>query len=170
MTALMWTCWNGDFPSTLALLDAEMSKSTKKQINLMSECGRTALVWAIEKNRQDIVELLLSRGADPNIALPSTGSAPLLIATRLNLQNFIECLITSGARINDRNADGISPLMWAAWNQKDEMVESLLALGASPLIKDRMGRCALEYSTSDSIQKRLTEEMSKISVEKRIPG
>jgi ankyrin repeat protein len=47
-------------------------------------------------------------------------------------------LITAGARLNDVNADGLSPLMWAAWNNQEQSVDILLKNGASATLKDRV--------------------------------
>lgn len=40
--------------------------------------------------------------------------------------------------MNEVNSDGLSPLMWAAWNNQYEIVDVLLQNGASPHVKDRV--------------------------------
>lgn len=164
MTALMWASWSGDILSATALLDARADP------NLASYCGRTAIMWAVEKNHDYIIELLISRGADPNIPLPSSGSSPLLVASRLNLNESIQCLITGGARMNDKNLDGYTPLLWAVLNNNEENVTILLENGASPHIKDKSGKSIFEKTKSPGIFQLLhkNSEIIKISVETRI--
>jgi ankyrin repeat protein len=71
-------------------------------------------------------------------SLEQSGSSALLIAARQNSLQSMSYLITAGARMNDVNADGLSPLMWAAWNNHEQGVEILLKNGASPTLKDRV--------------------------------
>jgi uncharacterized protein len=85
----------------------------------------------------------------------------------MNFLPSITHLISAGARLNDVNDDGLSPLMWAAWNGQDTIVDCLLEHGASPHLKDRRGKCALDYSKSKTVHQRISGEMIKISVEKK---
>jgi uncharacterized protein len=85
----------------------------------------------------------------------------------MNLFPTVSHLISAGARLNDVNEDGLSPLMWAAWNDQDPIVDLLLKNGASPHLKDRNGKCALDYSKSQTVHQRMSGEMTKISVEKK---
>lgn len=48
--------------------------------------------------------------------------------------------------MNDVNADGLSPLMWAAWNNQEQSVEMLLKNGASPSLKDRVSEFFVSIS------------------------
>ena len=61
---------------------------------------------------QEIVKLLIKRGADVN-QKDKDGWAPLLYATALGQEEIIELFISKGADVNTKDADGDTPLDWA---------------------------------------------------------
>lgn len=86
----------------------------------------------------------------------------MLVACRMNYEQIVDHLMDGGARLNDRNKvwytirllqflfcdglqEGLTPLMWAAWQSHDVVVKNLLERGAIPQIKDRVRLCKLDY-------------------------
>lgn len=162
MTALMWACWNGNADCIQALLSAGA------YTDLQSECGRTAVFWAVEKGHSNAVRLMLEQRADPNIPHPMSGSTPALVAARKNDLDTIDKLIEGGARLNDRNEEGMTPLMWAAYASHDNMVEKLMKNGAIPKLKNRAGKSALQLAKKPSTKAVVKENTMKITVEREI--
>ncbi|SPO07100.1 uncharacterized protein DNG_09794 [Cephalotrichum gorgonifer] len=84
-------------------------------VNVTCTNGQTALHWAAMYARHELVDLLMSSDADPNIR-DTEGNTPLHLAvTRLAVENVgvISALVGGGAAVNLRNKKGITPLEWA---------------------------------------------------------
>lgn len=96
--------------------------------------GFAPLHMAIAVGNTDMVSYLVSKGADVNIATVSAG----MVSVKL-------WIIYSNFRIN-----GATPLMQAARNLDEEMVECLLSLGADASLSDGTGRNALEHALNRS--------------------
>jgi ankyrin repeat protein len=138
--------------SVRILLKAGVNPNTKK------DGTYTPLCTAIRDDRGDLVELLLSNGADPN-AMASEYPAfkcvthnrvhflPLLVSSGANLyspkgiletavsSNNIEALnwlLDQGVNPNDKNSKGMSPLTTAIRENRVDLVDLLLLRGADP--------------------------------------
>jgi len=70
--------WTNDISTIKFLIDHEPNA-----INSKNDEGKTALHYAIERNKPEVVKLLLEYGADLNIEDPK-GSTPLDYTTRTN--------------------------------------------------------------------------------------
>mmetsp|Transcript_22718 Transcript_22718/g.63092 ORF Transcript_22718/g.63092 Transcript_22718/m.63092 type:complete len:432 (+) Transcript_22718:100-1395(+) len=68
----------------------------KRTINMIDAEGKTAVHLAVAGNHLKVLELLLSKEADPN-ARDGTGNCPLHIAVREGHSEVIEALIKAGA-------------------------------------------------------------------------
>ena len=94
-----------------------------------------------------IVDLLLSRGADPN--RPNhNGNTPLhLAAQRSSKPEVIETLLKHGADPNKRNKDGNTPLHSAFRdNTNEEVIKALLELSPNPQARNNLGQTPLELA------------------------
>ncbi len=70
--------------------------------------------------------------------------ANLIDAVRLGDVSVVEALLKREPRALGRgDAQGMTPLMWAAWNGAVEVVKLLLLQGASPSVRDTRGATAL---------------------------
>ena len=79
----------------------------------------------------------------------TTVGLPLCFGRRSkDTPGVVDGLCAHGARIDIRNAQGLSPLMVAAGTGKVKVVESLLGLGADVHIRDKRERTALIYAVS----------------------
>eukprot|EP01133_Synstelium_polycarpum_P016089 gene16089-19145_t len=102
-------------------------------VNLaLDDEGATALYVATESMKEEVVILLLSMGANPNITRDTY--APLHIATQLRAHSIIERLLKAGARPNVQARDGATPLLIAAQNGDIKSIDILARHKASPNI------------------------------------
>lgn len=91
--------------------------------------GRTPLHWAAQSNAKDIVELLLSRGADVN-SKDKANRTPLHYAAELNAKDVVKLLLARGASIDVRDVGDSTPLQWAVARNNQEIIDMLRAHGA----------------------------------------
>ena len=97
--------------------------------DVQSGAGVTALMAAARKGHTEIVELLLSKGADLHLQNDEQGTA-LIAAARNGQFKTVDLLLTKGADINGQNAKQGFALNTAARNAYNRTVELLLAKGA----------------------------------------
>lgn len=107
--------------------------------------GETALHIVTQRRDLQWIRFLLQRGANPNVA-DKKGVTPLIVASNLGFAEGIEALINGGARIDDTNAGGETPLISAVHRRDTGVVRMLLAKGADPDRNDNSGRSARDYA------------------------
>ena len=107
--------------------------------------GRTALYAAVSYNKQEVVNLLLSAGANPNIPTDN-GSFPLTEAIGNQNTGIVRALLSNNAQANvvDRSL-ATSPLIFATI-LNEQVVFDLIAHGGELNFIDLSGRTALDYA------------------------
>ncbi|MEQ9297919.1 MAG: ankyrin repeat domain-containing protein [Cyclobacteriaceae bacterium] len=112
----------------------------KVAINEKDYTGSTALIAAIKNNRNDITNILLKNGANPNLpeerGLKATA---LMYAAASNDAAVVSGLINSGAEINDRDINGDPAINWATFNGNIDIMRLLIQRGADLEIKSKHG-------------------------------
>ncbi len=107
----------------------------------------TAIGWAVEHNRGDLVTLLIHHGATPEN--PKNGDRqPLLQAAQGKLLNAAEALIACGANLEVKDDDHVTPLLRAAIENAPKMLKLLIDSGANVDAQDRKGNSALHHAAS----------------------
>jgi len=105
--------------------------------------GRTPLYVACMSDRVRVIEALLRHGANPNKRFTyrspvdervETDAVAILYASS---SEAVNALAKAGAEIDATDANGTTALMRAAFNGKVEVVRALLAVGASPLLRQQ---------------------------------
>ena len=143
VTTLMMASLTGRLEVMTALLDAGAS------IDLQAPDGMTALLAACAFARQtrDIagIELLISRGADPNHA-NAEGNDALMMSARHGLVEAVILLLKAGANPRSANRYGTTALMQAARGHLVETARALLRAGADRLQVDERGMNAATYA------------------------
>lgn len=99
-------------------------------IDCHNEKGDTPLVCAINSKNEEIVDILLQSGADPN-KCTNYGETPLIAAVKVGSQEIITRLIEEGANINKTNALEESALKIATTLGNQECITLLTENGAS---------------------------------------
>ena len=64
-----------------------------KRCNTLTKNGNTCLMVAVAHNNIDLVVVLLKYGADPNVARPSDGTIPIMIAAYNGYSKIVGILI-----------------------------------------------------------------------------
>ncbi|KAE8316051.1 ankyrin repeat-containing domain protein [Aspergillus transmontanensis] len=101
--------------------------------------GGTPLTWAVWRNHEPIVKLLLSKGTDVNLH-DEKGETPLLRAATDGNERMISLLLEKGARIELTEPEyGQTPLAWASIMGHEKAVKLLLDKGANIESKDAHG-------------------------------
>ena len=89
--------------------------------------GRTALSWAAEADRADVVNVLLEYGAELD-RIDYSGRSPLSWAAASGALDVVDLLIGRGANVNLRDTNGVAPLGWAYWAGRGDKVDDVKKL------------------------------------------
>jgi ankyrin repeat protein len=111
-------------------------------IDAIDKGGNTPLVSAAWGGRDEMLLMLLQRGAD----LAGSGGRALEFAANAGHVSTVQLLAGRGVALDGRNGYGWTPLMTAAWQGHAEVVACLLALGADRHLTDDTGKTALDWA------------------------
>ena len=117
--------------------------------------GVTALMIAVRKGSVDCGRLLLAHNADPNAENPANETA-LTLAARRNSPRDIEYLVQAGARVNQVDYGGKTPMHHLArWKEDDrpgtaDAIRLLSQHGANPDAQDNDGCSPLIIAARES--------------------
>ena len=95
-----------------------------------------------------MVELLLSRGADPTIC-DCDDSTPLMTASNEGHVDVVRYLVRNKAMratIDAQNCSGNTALWIASFRNRTEVVKVLIEVGANPMVANRDGRTPLDMA------------------------
>lgn len=116
------------------------------------ELGKALLNAAGDGNGKE-VELLIRTGADMEVKT-SMGWTPLMMASRSIMSDDAALmLISSNAKVDEKNNVGMTALMIAAMCGRTTIVEALLNAGADPELKDNRGRTAYDFAVKYGMNK-----------------
>jgi len=102
--------------------------NNKELIHMKSEKGQAPLHLAVQNGSQEIIELLISQGADIN-AKDGEGNTPLITAIALKKTDTARFLLSKGADVRIKNAQEMAPLILALRYGLSELVEPILDSG-----------------------------------------
>ena len=129
-----------DDPDTItALLRRGFDPNTR---NAQDE---SPLMMAAIKGNEDAVKQLIARDADVN----KTGWTPLHYAASGGTEQHLRIaalLLENHAYIDAASPNGTTPLMMAAQYGSSDIVKLLLAEGADPTLKNRLGLTAVNFA------------------------
>ena len=155
------------------LEDVKFLINSSSSVNQRADDGSTPLQVAIHHSNLEIVHLLLSKEADPNLSYtlededdPSFLFEPLLHALAMGKCDIALALIKAGAKLNIKNDEGESPLHMAIMCSSESLVEEMIQRNISVNEKDNIGQTpcmlAAEFG-STNILKMLLNSNAKIN-------
>ncbi|HNX24053.1 MAG TPA: ankyrin repeat domain-containing protein [Spirochaetota bacterium] len=126
--------------ATLKLLAARKDYINKKYMG-----GISPLNHAIDKGRTEIIQFLISSGAELN-ARDDSGTTPLTAAVNKTDYKTVSLLLNGGADSNVKKTDGKSVLLISYEKNRSNIFDILLAAGASSSEKFENGNTLLHMS------------------------
>lgn len=100
-------------------------------VDSRDESGATPLIQALLAEKEEMVGLLLERGADPNLPhLDYMGMSPLMAAASRNDVASAQRLLDRGAELDVADQNGDPAINWAAYYGYEEWVDWALEHGA----------------------------------------
>lgn len=114
---LILACYRGNVEVAEFLMD------NVKDVNYKSQEG-TALAGLSVKYNKNLVEHLLKKNANPNIA-DSTGSTPLFWAVKFGNKELTELLLKYNADQSIKDSQGITPFEYALQTNNKEIINLL---------------------------------------------
>ncbi|AUZ06096.1 ankyrin repeat-containing protein [Vitreoscilla sp. C1] len=112
-------------------------------INLIHTDGQSLLTLACELAHEDVVRVLLEKGADVQAA-NGLGQTPLMIAAANGQATMAKLLLDHGAAVDVQDASGRTPFILAAMSNHTDVMEVLLSDGANIHHADAEGRNAMD--------------------------
>ena len=120
---LVLAVWGFDTAKAAALIDGGVG------VNGKDANGTYPLMLACSyKDNDEMIKLLLEKGANPNVRGPK-GETPLGLAAKYSLK-AVQMLIENGADVNAKDDAGFTALHWAQKMEQTKIVEFLKKNGA----------------------------------------
>lgn len=136
-------------------------------INKPYSYGDTALIFASDRDHNEIAKILIEAGANVN-AQNNTGHTALLTATHRGNPELMKILIEAGANVNTQDNGGDTALMIAAFKSNGKIAKVLIEAGADVNMQNAQGETALIIAASkcnDKMVKILLEAGSDIKIQ-----
>ena len=102
----------------------------------------TALYSASAEGDLEVVQILISHGADVNLVAKS-GESPLHFASEMGHLEIVTCLLDNGANIEQQTVGGVTPLYMASAKNRRAIVKVLISRGANVHTADDEGSTPL---------------------------
>uniref|UniRef100_H0Z6P0 RAMA domain-containing protein n=1 Tax=Taeniopygia guttata TaxID=59729 RepID=H0Z6P0_TAEGU len=122
--------------------------------------GENLLHRAVIHQDINLVRRIIKAGGNVN-AQDYAGLTALHIASVEGFYQIANLLLKAGADVNATQKEQITPLQDAVKEGHYEVVSLLLWYGADPLLKNQMGRCALEEASDPSMMKLIKSYVAK---------
>jgi len=157
------------------LFEASMTYSTQKLedvldsgvlINVRDNKGRNALFWALFAENTDNASLLIKKGI--NYCSNITGGITSLHYAIFKNDFEVFKILSDFMDIDTTDSQGSTPLMCAAFYDRDEMVEHLILKGADFKPVDNEGIGLLDYAISGRSLKSI-ETLKKLGIFDDVP-
>jgi ankyrin repeat protein len=140
-SALFYAVMARDVQTAAALVDAGARLASP--MKLLGRIPASPLFFATVGGDADMVEFLISKGADPN-EVDGDGISALGWAAINNHGGVARALLARGAKVNHRDKHGMTPLLYAASIDYGDtaVIETLIAAGADRRVRNKRGLTA----------------------------
>ncbi len=148
------------FSPSYRFLNAVRDRDANKAADLLNDApalvntrdiqsGETGLMIAVQHRDAPWVNFLLLHDADPNIA-DRAGNWPIIAAASIGFADGVRSLIQHGARVNQTNGSGETPLHLAVQRRDVVLARVLMQAGANPDAQDNIaGMSPRDYAAAD---------------------
>ena len=130
-------------------------------VNYTDKFGCTPLLYSMDANcggnrnpgahsitdLPQIADLLVTAGAFVDVVDPAKKETALLKAAKTGLRNVYDTFIAAEANFDFQDRDGMTPLMWAAYQGDDWNVKDILQARPDRRLKNRKGQTAFDIAT-----------------------
>ncbi|KAM0433461.1 hypothetical protein ACHAPT_004341 [Fusarium lateritium] len=137
---------------------------------LRTDDGWTALHWAAEKSRENVVAFLLALPNTESLMAcrtDSEGYTALHIAVKHYHSLMVESMLKANANVDAQDGRGRTSLYLAVWSGQEGVVEQLLSSGANPNIPSIYGtplHCAVKRGTSALVRTLISASGSRLNL------
>jgi len=141
----------------------------KANVNARNRAGAAPLSEAVRLGNQPVVELLLTAGANPDVAEPATGQSPLHVAAGRGQLAMVQLLLRQRAAVNSLDARGETPLCHALRGGRTNTMAVLRAAGGNtgemrPLDATEQSLVKFYEQTEQALQKAGPAEKARIII------
>lgn len=150
LTPFHFACGANQLAVVRAYVETELSNNATEafDINMVGTSGVGALAYAAESGSKELVEYLLTRGADPHKANRVYGTTALHYAGGSGAVACLTLLLEKGVDVNCQDKKGLTALHFAASRGYKEAVKCLLDHNASiDTVSYDIGESALIMAT-----------------------
>jgi ankyrin repeat protein len=116
-------------------------------VNSRNNTGVPMLNIAARNGKRDVVNYLITEGADVNLTAEDRGTTALIDSVMAQYNDIADDLIKAGTDLNVKDKNGQTALVVAAGASREKMVEILLKAGAGADIPDSLGVSARKYAS-----------------------
>lgn len=114
----------------------------KDLLHTVNKYGHSPIAWAASHNNYMAMKLFIDAGFDPeNPANRLTVNA----AVGSNCMECLELLLKQGAKVNEEDTNGQTPMQTAVIRQDEPRLALLSQYGGDPLYIDKLGNTLLHY-------------------------
>lgn len=153
-----------------SLLADAIIEDNYERIKIMLEYGvdmtsPDPLFSAVRLSKHEIIDMMLTHGANPNLQSSETGDSLLLLATRRHDHETMKMLLDHGADPNSQHIHSKTPTLLYAiiWNDYDA-TKILLDHGANPKIGLFKNKTALEIAREQHKDRRIYELLKSYAI------
>ena len=132
----------------------DISEPVQANINSTIKNATTPLMHAARLGDIDVLNTLLTYGADPTL-LNADNNGALWFACFANSETCIDALLKAGAPLDTQNINGATALIYSASAGKTPIVKKLLAAGANTELMTLDNFTALELAANSECMKML---------------
>ena len=115
-----------------SLIQTAAARGQLAVVRLLVELGASiskALTFAAQNGNTDVVQYLLSKGADVDEVINDRSDTPLMSASAFGHEDVVKVLLSHGANVNARNKYGQTAAEQASWAEQKDVIELLKNAG-----------------------------------------
>jgi ankyrin repeat protein len=107
-------------------------------VDKKSSDGTTPIMLAVKNDNPAMIAILVAHGA--SLSAKSSGGSPLMVALRMGRIDLLQNLLRQGVDPNEPDESGQTPIEFATYANRPDLVSALQAFGAKPIgVRGRIG-------------------------------